>query len=37
MYIDKENLHPNIAHIIRQKRNMDEWSRTSRHHTKQQS
>jgi hypothetical protein len=37
MYIDKENLHPNIAHLIRQKRSIDEWSRTSRHHTKQPS
>lgn len=37
MYIDKENIHPNIAHLIRQKRSIDEWSRTSRHHTKQSS
>jgi hypothetical protein len=36
MYIDKENVHPNIAHLIRQKRSIDEWSRTSRQQSKQQ-
>ncbi len=26
MYIEKENLHPNIAHLIRQKRSLEECS-----------
>lgn len=30
MYIGKENVHPNIAHLIRQKKSVDEWSRSSR-------